>query len=484
WIGWRHGMAVMIFFGFLSAFGQRVAFNIAIVAMVNQTDESAINNQTSANECPYAYQTGKFNWDPSTSDLLLGAMFYGYVVTQFPGGYLAERIGGCFVFGWVVMLSGVITILTPFIAEWNLNMFIASRVLLGLIQGPICAANHAILSKWAPVMERSFLFNLASSGGTIASFVFFILSGYLADSNFLGGWPSPLYITGISVCIWFIFWVFLSSESPSTHRFISQRERDYINNSIHSVASIESGKYVPPPWKSIFTSTVVWSQIFELFCEGIGFYIVFSVVPVYLSTVLHYRISEDGAISAYPYIGMFFVQLLASPIADYIRHRGWLSTTAVRKLFAILGGLMAHFVGCNHMAAVSLIIVGSTMHGLSASGCIVSFLDYAPRYAGLLMGLCNPWGNIGGFLSPLFANLITNGKSSQKKWNDVFFMGAGVVLAGPIVFAIFGSSEKQPWSDGYITEDTRPIIVVVDEEISESSDESLHNLNLDYNHSQ
>ena len=79
-------------------------------------------------------QTGEFNWDSSTQSVLIGAMFYGYIVTQLPGGLLAEVVGARFVFGLAGLVSGIITFVTPFIARWDLKALIASRVVLGLVQ--------------------------------------------------------------------------------------------------------------------------------------------------------------------------------------------------------------------------------------------------------------------------------------------------------------------------------------------------------------
>ncbi|ELU02577.1 hypothetical protein CAPTEDRAFT_190385 [Capitella teleta] len=86
-------MSLLAFFGFLSAFGQRVVFNIAVVAMTNTTTNPAVSAVTNNSiELEYALPerpmnsfsqspTGEFHWDPSTPSLLMGAMFYGYVVT-------------------------------------------------------------------------------------------------------------------------------------------------------------------------------------------------------------------------------------------------------------------------------------------------------------------------------------------------------------------------------------------------------------------
>ena len=36
----------------------------------------------------------------------------------------------------------------------------------------------------------------------------------------------------------------------------------------------------------------------------------------------------------------------------------------------------------------------------------------------------------------------------RRKWQHVFFMGAGLLWAGNLIFLIFGTSEVQPWALG------------------------------------
>ena len=36
-------------------------------------------------------QIGEFDWDEETQGYVLGAFFYGYIVTQLPGGWIASK---------------------------------------------------------------------------------------------------------------------------------------------------------------------------------------------------------------------------------------------------------------------------------------------------------------------------------------------------------------------------------------------------------
>ena len=68
-----------------------------------------------------------------------------------------------------------------------------------------------------------------------------VMTGYLIESNVLGGWPSPFYMTGTLTVLWVCFWILLASDSPDTCRRVSVKEMLYIQQSI-GTSSIETSK--------------------------------------------------------------------------------------------------------------------------------------------------------------------------------------------------------------------------------------------------
>jgi MFS family permease len=66
------------------------------------------------------------------SGTILGSFFYGYIVLQIPGGYLAYRFGGTKVFGLSLFVGSLMTLLTPFVARFSVAALIVLRVLEGV----------------------------------------------------------------------------------------------------------------------------------------------------------------------------------------------------------------------------------------------------------------------------------------------------------------------------------------------------------------
>ena len=65
---------------------------------------------------------------------VLSSFFYGYIITQIPGGYLAGRFGGRYVFGIGISMTAVLTLLTPLAAQIHIGFLIALRALEGFFE--------------------------------------------------------------------------------------------------------------------------------------------------------------------------------------------------------------------------------------------------------------------------------------------------------------------------------------------------------------
>jgi MFS family permease len=64
----------------------------------------------------------------------LGSFFYGYIVTQIPGGFLATKYGGKMVFLIGIAATSTLTLATPFLAKSGTGFLITTRILEGLFE--------------------------------------------------------------------------------------------------------------------------------------------------------------------------------------------------------------------------------------------------------------------------------------------------------------------------------------------------------------
>ena len=64
----------------------------------------------------------------------MSSFFYGYLVMQMPGGWIATRFGGKHVFGTGILITSVLTLITPQMAYINLWALVAVRVIMGFFE--------------------------------------------------------------------------------------------------------------------------------------------------------------------------------------------------------------------------------------------------------------------------------------------------------------------------------------------------------------
>jgi ACS family sodium-dependent inorganic phosphate cotransporter-like MFS transporter 5 len=476
-MGWRHVVTIISFFGFLVVYTLRVNLSVALVAMVNQTavNEKAAylaaekgENLTKKPSICYVDQSplnktvdvislradGPYEWDTELQGIVLASFFYGYITTQLAGGWLAGRYGAKWVFGIGTVWTAVLTLLSPLAAELGVGVLIALRILEGVGEGVTWPAMQAFFARWAPPSERSKLPAISYAGCFVGTPFAFILSGILADSNFMGGWPSVFYVFGILGCIWFVFWVFLVSSSPEGHRYISTGEKTYILRALEA----ESGGMSRPglgdvPWKKIFASPAVWAVFVGHFSYNWGLYVLLTSLPTYFKTVFGFDIKKNGLLSALPYIVQSIIHVSSGQLADLLRTKLNLRTVTVRKIFDCLGHFLPAvfvialgYVGCNSTAAIVLLTLCIGFTGLCGAGFLVNFLDIAPQFAGILLGTGNTFATIPGIVGPYITGVLTK-DATIESWRTVFFICGGIYLFSAIFFAIFAQGTAQPWAN-------------------------------------
>ena len=70
-----------------------------------------------------------------------------YVITQLPGGRLAEKYGGKRLYGGGVLITSIFTLLTPLAATISLPLFVIVRVIEGFGEGVTFPVMHALLAQ-------------------------------------------------------------------------------------------------------------------------------------------------------------------------------------------------------------------------------------------------------------------------------------------------------------------------------------------------
>ncbi|CAH1790135.1 unnamed protein product [Owenia fusiformis] len=463
---YRFKQALVLGLAFFFVFGLRMNMAIGMVCMVrlppNMT--TVARNVTNRIICegerrpstPGASVPGAmFEWSSVTQGWVLSCYYIGYILTQIVGGFFATKLGTKKIFAVAMSIAGLTTVLIPPLTRLggprmgSAAIIITLRTIQGLAMGVTFPANVAHWSKWSPVFERTKLVIISSQGSTVGALVASILTGILCAAL---GWDSIFYVFGILCILWLFLWMFHGYDSPRDHPRISEAEREFIEDSI--------GQYDPKelkpsdiPWKRMLTSQAVIALMIVHMTANWSTASVTTVGPTYLAEVLQFNPLQIGVLSGGLALTIVTSAVTCAVLADYIRRKGYMSTTAVRKTFYAIGVIIAAtsaiimgFLDCRHRSwAVFLLVLSALGNGPGYSAYNVNHLDIAPKYAGVLFGITNTFATIPAIVAPVVIRMITQNGTSQE-WQAAYIMGAAIGIFGLIVFTIFGKGEVQDWA--------------------------------------
>uniref|UniRef100_A0A672PVV6 Vesicular glutamate transporter 1 n=1 Tax=Sinocyclocheilus grahami TaxID=75366 RepID=A0A672PVV6_SINGR len=318
----RYIIAMLSGLGFCISFGIRCNLGVAIVSMVN--DHTIYYGKKPV------IVAAQFTWDPETVGMIHGSFFWGYIVTQIPGGFICQKFAANRVFGFAIVATSMLNMLIPAAARVHYGCVIMVRICQGLVEGVSYPACHGIWAKWAPPLERSRLATTAFCGSYAGAVVAMPLAGVLVQYT---GWSSVFYVYGSVGIFWYLFWILVSYESPAVHPTISPEERKYIEDAIGETAGLVNPlQKFKTPWRHFFTSMPVYAIIVANFCRSWTFYLLLISQPAYFEEVFGFEISKVGLVSALPHLVMTIIVPIGGQLADYMRTHNIMTTTNVRKL--------------------------------------------------------------------------------------------------------------------------------------------------------
>lgn len=240
--------------------------SVAVVAMIQNSTDNTTNTE---------YQG--FDWSQREKGVVLSSFFYGYIVTQLMGGWLASRVGGSTVFGIGIFITSVAALFTPPVVNYaGVPGMVFIRVIQGIAAGVAFPCCNALFAMWSPVNERSRMLSVAVSGSYFGTVFANFFSGLIAIKL---GWPWIYYIFGVAGICWYLIWALLVGNAPETDRFISQEEKEYIMKSRG-----ENRNVTNPPWKKMFTSVPILAITVAHFAFDWGFFTLFTDLPSYIKS--------------------------------------------------------------------------------------------------------------------------------------------------------------------------------------------------------
>ncbi|CAL1526622.1 unnamed protein product [Lymnaea stagnalis] len=397
-----------------------------------------------------AAEDGPFIWDKELQGILLGGVYWSYLIVQIPGNHLVRKVKKKTVILIAMSLMTTMTLLTHVAALWSPWAVFGVKLIQGACTAFLIIAMYGIWEKWAPPKERAGLMSLGVSGQMLGNITAFPVSALLCKYGFLGGWPSVFYVFGMFGALWILLCYLLIDDSPSSHRFITEAEQSYITESI---SQREATSMVKIPWKAILTCLPFWGIVSAHVSYTWGLFLFLSTLPQYMYEVLKFDIKNNGAFTMLPYIALMITTLSAGQISDWVIRKKFIRVLWTRKICIIISHFIPavmlvslSFLDCEQAGlAITLLVIGVGVTGFGLCGVLVNPFDIAPRFATVMMSISNTLATIPGILTPYVVAAITK-EQTRQQWQIVLFLTSGIYVLGALGFCVLAKSDVQGWA--------------------------------------
>ncbi|KAJ7563636.1 hypothetical protein O6H91_03G118100 [Diphasiastrum complanatum] len=364
---------------------------------------------------PMSQQLG---WSPTTAGVVQSSFFWGYALSQLPGGWLSKNFDGQKVLRAGVFVWSLATAMVPLVAS-SLPLLLFCRLLVGLGEGVSPSAVTDLIARNVPATERSRAVAFVFGGLSIGTITGLLIAPPCIENY---GWESVFYIFGCIGILWCVGFDITSRELKSSG-----------NGFDNNFTTIEAGVKGAPrnvqvsrsfesiPWKAFFKSEAVWAMIYAHFCGNWGHYTLLAWLPTYFSDELHLDLTNAALVSIFPPLASTVVSSIASSLADTLISQG-VDITLVRKLCqsmaflapSICMALASLGVHLSSWEIVLLLTVGIGLSSFSLAGLYCTHQDISPKYASMLLGITSTFGAVPGILGVALVGYIYEQTNS---WN-------------------------------------------------------------------
>jgi MFS family permease len=347
-----------------------------------------------------------------------GIFFWGYLLLQVPGGYLAERWSAK---RWVAILMVLWSVAA--IASGLVHSFgelLLARFLLGVAEGGVQPALMATIRSWFPFAERSRAYAIFKLYTPIAAIVAAPFSGIILT---YADWRLMFIIQGAGpLVLGLVVWLLVMRDTPAKASWLSDNERNYIQRT--RAAEGEPLKH-RGTLKAAFTSRTVWHFTLIYTLTQMGLLGLTLWMPSVLKKAFHTDM-QVGLVAILPQLASGLAIILIGRSAD--RRGGHVTHMSI-----VLGAAAVILAGASFVSAHQKWLVLAAM----ILGTAASIAWYGPFWAtvtkltpvaaaGAGIGIINGVGNLGSFFGPYLGGWLSDLSGGGYALTQAFF---GLVFA-------------------------------------------------------
>src|SRR6266571_1534996 len=350
----------------------RIFLLILLIVAINYVDRASLSVAMPA-------ISREFGIDAAAQGVILSSFFWTYAFMQIPGGWLADRYRPRSIIATATILWGVFQALAALATGWG--MLLLARLGLGVAEGPVFPASGKLNAVWLPARERGRGAVLIDGGAPLGTAFGGLIIALLI--GVFGSWRTAFVVAGLGTIAAGLFAYWYIRDTPREQPSTNEAEALYIET---EHAKEDQALATPAAGRT----------------NLLGF--------------LRFR---------------SFWGMLLGFLADYWKARGGSPNLVMRTVLGVSGVLTT-------LSTLLLAFVSSPVAAVALLSSTLFFLRWAGLYwsipatltdrgrAGVLGGMMNFAGNLGGIFVPIIIGVIVQATGSYFL-ALMFFTASGIL---------------------------------------------------------
>jgi len=359
---------------------------------------------------------------------IAGIFFWGYLVLQVPGGYLATRWSTKWFVSILLVIWGSAAVGCGFVHSGS-QMWVM-RFLLGVAEGGMYPATLVLISHWFPRKERARANSLFSIAIPISLIVSAPLSGWLLDR---WNWRVMLAVEGAFPLLWVLAWILCIYDYPRQAPWISAEERDYLETEYRrDVAAREPADH-EYFLRALFAPQVLLLTMIKLLMLSgqLGYLFWLPSAIEKAKTSSHFITSLLYMI---PFVvGAVSLVLISQSSDKKNERRGHVAFAMAIGGLALFGGVLTNEVSPIFSYALVCLAAVGAFAPLGPFWAIPTEV-FSRKMAGSVVGFINGIGNLGGFLGPVLVGYLN--KRTGNFTSGFAMLGAFMLIGAALTFGL------------------------------------------------
>ena len=406
---------------------------ISLMYMITYMDRTGISIAAPAME-------REFGLSKTAIGVVFSVFLWAYAIGQIPGGWLADRFGPRLVLLIIVPFWSLMTAMTAVAS--GLTSLIGIRFVFGLAESGAFPTATRAMQLWFPKAERGIVHGVTHSFSRFAV----AIVPFLAVSIMVTlGWRWIFYLFGAAGLLWSAAFYLLYQNLPEKHARVNQEELARIRgrDAEGEIKPITLHQQLATPWKTIFRSANMWYIAAGYCCFYYGTYFFMTWFPTYLVDYRHLSLKTVGVWASLPLLAGMVGDIVGGTLTDKVYRRTGKLKFARRIVAApamLASGVCLIPAATAHSAWTAILCLTASLFFLELviSPAWAVPMDVGGEYSGTVCGVMNMAGSLAASLSPIiFGALVQRGF-----WILPFFISAGVLLTGALIWAFLIDAEK------------------------------------------